>query len=43
MSSSCNSRPRVAEVMVQGDTFEVVRERATVEERIKGERVASFP
>ncbi|TWJ19043.1 diaminopimelate decarboxylase [Geobacter argillaceus] len=42
MSSSYNSRPRVAEVMVKGDKFEVVRERETVEELIKGERVASF-
>jgi diaminopimelate decarboxylase len=42
MSSSYNSRPRVAEVMVKGDTFEVVRERESVEDLIKGERVASF-
>ena len=39
MSSTYNSRPRVAEVMVKGDTFEVVRERETVEDLIKGERV----
>ncbi|HEY6872371.1 MAG TPA: diaminopimelate decarboxylase [Geobacteraceae bacterium] len=42
MSSSYNSRPRVAEVMVKGDKFEVVRERETVEELIKGERIPSF-
>jgi diaminopimelate decarboxylase len=42
MSSSYNSRPRVAEVMVKGDRFEVVREREKVEELIRGERVASF-
>jgi diaminopimelate decarboxylase len=42
MSSTYNSRPRVAEVMVKGDKFEVVRERETVEELIKGERVPSF-
>ena len=42
MSSSYNSRPRVAEVMVKGDKFEVVRERETVEELIKGEKIASF-
>ena len=35
-------RPRVAELMVKGDLFEVVRERETVEELVKGERVASF-
>ena len=42
MSSSYNSRPRVAEVMVKGDRFEVIRERETVAELIKGERIASF-
>jgi len=42
MSSSYNSRPRVAEVMVKGDKFEVIRERETVEELIKGEKIASF-
>jgi diaminopimelate decarboxylase len=42
MSSSYNSRPRVAEVMVKGNAFEVVRERETVEDLIKGEKIASF-
>ncbi|BDV44684.1 diaminopimelate decarboxylase [Geotalea uraniireducens] len=42
MSSSYNSRPRVAEVMVKGDRFEVIRERETVEDLIKGERLPSF-
>lgn len=42
MSSSYNSRPRVAEVMVTGDLFEVVRERETIEKLVKGERIASF-
>ena len=42
MSSNYNSRPRVAEVMVQGDKFEVVREREKLEDLIKGERVPSF-
>ena len=42
MSSTYNSRPRVAEVMVKGDKFEVVRERETVEELIKGEKIPSF-
>ncbi len=42
MSSSYNSRPRVAEVMVKGDRFEIIRERETVEELIKGEKIASF-
>jgi diaminopimelate decarboxylase len=42
MSSNYNSRPRVAEVMVQGDKFEVVREREKLEDLIKGERIPSF-
>jgi len=42
MSSSYNSRPRVAEVMVKGATCEVIRERETLEDLIKGERIASF-
>jgi diaminopimelate decarboxylase len=42
MSSTYNSRPRVAEVMVKGNAFEVIRERETVEDLIKGERIASF-
>jgi diaminopimelate decarboxylase len=31
-----------AEVMVKGDLFEVVRERETIEELVKGERLAGF-
>jgi diaminopimelate decarboxylase len=42
MSSNYNSRPRVAEVMVKGNKFEVVRERETVEDLIRGEKVPSF-
>ena len=42
MSSSYNSRPRVAEVMIKGDAFEVIRERETIEDLIKGEKIASF-
>jgi diaminopimelate decarboxylase len=42
MSSSYNSRPRVAEVMVKGGAFEVVREREKVEDLLKGERIPSF-
>ena len=42
MSSNYNSRPRVAEVMVKGDKFEIVREREKVEELVKGERVPAF-
>lgn len=42
MSSNYNSRPRVAEVMVKGDTFAVVRERETMEDLIKGEKTPAF-
>ena len=39
MSSNYNSRPRVAEVMVKGNEFHIVRERETYEDLIKGEKV----
>ncbi len=39
MSSSYNSRPRAAEVMVRGDRFEIIRERETYEDLIRGERI----
>ncbi len=42
MSSNYCSRPRVAEVMVSGDRFEVVRRRETYEDLNKGESVPSF-
>lgn len=42
MSSTYNSRPRVAEVMVKGDRFEVIRERETWDDLIRGERIPSF-
>lgn len=42
MSSTYNSRPRAAEVMVSGRAFEVVREREAVRELVRGERTASF-
>jgi diaminopimelate decarboxylase len=42
MSSNYNSRPRAAEVMVQGSMFEVVRDRETWDDLIKGERFPSF-
>ncbi len=42
MSSNYNSRPRVAEVMVKGDKFDVIRERETYDELVKGERIPSF-
>lgn len=42
MSSNYNSRPRVAEVMVKGNEFEVIRERETWDDLIRGERIPSF-
>ncbi len=37
MSSNYNSRPRVAEVMVKGGEFQVIRKRETLTDLIKGE------
>jgi diaminopimelate decarboxylase len=42
MSSNYNSRPRVAEVMVDGDRFEVIRSRETMEDLVRGEQIPSF-
>ena len=39
MSSNYNSRPRAAEVMVDGDEMFVVRERETVQSLFAGESV----
>jgi len=39
MSSAYNSRPRAAEVLVDGDRFAVVRERERFEDLIRGERL----
>jgi diaminopimelate decarboxylase len=38
MSSNYNSRTRAAEVMVDGDTATVVRERETLDDLLRGER-----
>lgn len=37
MSSNYNSRPRPCEVMVQGDTWRIVRKRETLDDLVKGE------
>jgi diaminopimelate decarboxylase len=39
MSSNYNSRPRVAEVMVRGREFAVVRARESYRDLVKGEKV----
>jgi diaminopimelate decarboxylase len=40
MSSNYNSRPRAAEVLVDGDRWTVVRERETLDDLVRGERLA---
>jgi diaminopimelate decarboxylase len=39
MSSNYNSRPRAAEVMVDGDRFHVIRERETLDDLTRGEHL----
>ncbi len=39
MSSNYNGRPRAVEVLVRGDRYEVVRERESLEDMIRGERI----
>lgn len=39
MSSNYNSRPRAAEVLVDGNSFHVIRERETYEDLVRGERI----
>ncbi len=42
MSSNYNSRPRIAEVLVNDDQFHVIREREKVEDLIRGEKIPAF-
>ena len=42
MSSNYNSRPRVAEVLVHGDAFHVIRARETYETLTQGESIPEF-
>ncbi len=42
MSSNYNSRPRVAEVMVKGEQYDIIRSRETYEDLVKGERIPDF-
>jgi len=42
MSSTYNSRPKVAEVMVKGDHYFIIRERETYEDLTKGEIIPDF-
>jgi len=42
MSSNYNSRPRVAEVMVKGEQYDIIRSRETYDDLVKGERIPDF-
>ena len=42
MSSTYNSRPRVAEVMVKEDQFYKIRSRETYEDLVRGELIPDF-
>jgi diaminopimelate decarboxylase len=42
MSSNYNSRPRVAEVLVKGEEFFIIREREDYADLVKGERIPTF-
>jgi len=42
MSSNYNSRVRAAEVLVKGDEYFVIRERETLEDLMRGERIPGF-
>lgn len=42
MSSQYNSRPRAAEVLVDGSRTHVIRERETFSDLVKGERIPSY-
>jgi len=43
MASNYNSRPRAAEVMVDGDRVALIRARETVESLFAGERLIDGP
>ncbi len=42
MSSNYNSRPRACEVMVKDDRFEIIRERETFADLLRGESIPDF-
>jgi diaminopimelate decarboxylase len=42
MSSNYNSRPRIAEVLVKGDRYDVIRKRETYKDLVKGEVIPEF-
>lgn len=42
MSSNYNSRPRVPEVMVDGQQYSIIRQRETLEDLMRGESILTF-
>jgi len=42
MSSNYNSRTRVAEVMVKGDKYHIIRQRDVYEDLVKGESLPDW-
>jgi diaminopimelate decarboxylase len=42
MASNYNARPRAPEVLVHGDRYEVIRERESLEDLTRGERIPDF-
>ena len=43
MSSNYNTRPRAAEIMVDGEAATIVRQRETIQQVMQGERILSDP
>jgi diaminopimelate decarboxylase len=39
MASNYNTRPRPPEVLVDGDSFHIVRERESLEDLVRGEHI----
>ena len=42
MASNYNTRPRPPEVMVDGDSFYVIRERETLDDLVRGESIPAI-
>ncbi|RWX42870.1 diaminopimelate decarboxylase [Candidatus Electrothrix communis] len=43
MASTYNSRPKVPEILVNGDQFRVIRERESYEDLVRGEDLSTLP
>lgn len=42
MSSNYNARPRPPEILVRGETYDIIRERESLDDLIRGERIPEF-